>query len=315
MFGRSALSAGEGLGDAVSEVRVHPASLQDSPMGCDAAPRFRKLPRRTLGSGAELAGRVAARLEVAMKPDTGREVGAARSIIKSSDGCAIAYVAYPAHSVHPAQPVHEAIATEAVAEGSSVERSGTRWLLLSSSLGTNAQMWEPQVEAFRRHFNVLCYDSRGHGASGAPPGEYSIERLGLDALSLLDALGIERAHFCGLSKGGMVGQWLGANASERIDRLVLANTAAYLGPASAWQERIELVLARGMGSVVEVVLARWFTPAFRERSPEQVAAVRAMLLATPPAGYASCCAALRELESASLVAPHRRPHAARRGRV
>lgn len=227
-----------------------------------------------------------------MKPDTGRGVGGARSIMRSSDGCAIAYVAQLAHEARVS---------------SSVEPSGTRWLLLSNSLGTDAEMWAPQLDAFRGRFNVLCYDSRGHGASGAPSGPYSIERLGRDVLSLLDALGIERTHFCGLSMGGMVGQWLGANAPDRIDHLVLANTAAYLGPASAWKERMELVLARGMGSVVEAVLGRWFTPAFRERSPEQVAAARAMLLATPPAGYAGCCAALGELDlrasSRGIAAP------------
>jgi 3-oxoadipate enol-lactonase len=114
-------------------------------------------------------------------------------------------------------------------------------------------------------------------------------------------------HFCGLSKGGMVGQWLGANAPERIDRLVLANTAPYLGPASAWNERIERVLAQGMDSIVDTVLARWFTPAFRERCPERVAEVRAMLLATPPVGYAGCCAALRDLDlraSAASIRAH-----------
>jgi len=227
-------------------------------------------------------GRVPAGLDVAVKRDTGRDVGGARSMTRSSDGCAIAYVAHPVH--------------EDVALASTAERNATRWLLLSNSLGTDAEMWAPQVEAFRRRFNVLCYDSRGHGASGAPHGSYSIERLGQDVLSLLDALSLERVHFCGLSKGGMVGQWLGANAPERIDHLVLANTAAYLGPASAWQARIDLVLAQGMPSVAEAVLARWFTPAFRERSPGQVEALRATLLATPPTGYAGCCAALRDLD-------------------
>lgn len=196
-----------------------------------------------------------------------------------------------AYVAHLSRPAHEGLSA-----APSAERSGTRWLMLSNSLGTDAEMWAPQVEAFRSRFNVLCYDSRGHGASGAPAGPYSIERLAEDALSLLDALGIERVHFCGLSQGGLVGQWLAVNAPERIDHLVLANTAAYLGPASAWDERIALVLAQGMESVVEVVLARWLTPAFRERAAAQVAAVRAMLLATPPVGYAGCCAALRDID-------------------
>lgn len=204
-------------------------------------------------------------------------MGGKRSITRSSDGCPIAYVAYPARG---------GVAAEDTGGG------GTRWLLLSNSLGTDAELWAPQLDPLRARFNVLCYDSRGHGASGAPPGPYSIERLAEDALTLLDALGIERTHFCGLSQGGMVGQWLGANAPQRIDRLVLANTAAYLGPPSAWQERSELVLARGMESVVETALGRWFTPGFRQRAPARVEAARAMLSATPPVGYAGCCAAL-----------------------
>lgn len=240
-----------------------------------------KIATAPIGSGAELADASPLRLEAATKPDTAREVGGTRSSTRSSDGCPIAYVAYPARG---------GVAAE------KAERGGTRWLVLSNSLGTSAELWAPQLEALRARFHVLCYDSRGHGASGAPPGPYSIERLAEDALTLLDALGIERAHFCGLSKGGMVGQWLGANAPQRIDRLVLANTAASLGPASAWQERIELVLARGMESVVETALGRWFTPAFRQSAAKQVEAARAMLLATPAAGYAGCCAALRDLD-------------------
>jgi 3-oxoadipate enol-lactonase len=169
-------------------------------------------------------------------------------------------------------------------------------LLLSNSLGTDTRLWAPQLAAFSARFRVLCYDSRGHGASDAPNGAYSIERLARDVVELLDALGLERVNFCGLSQGGMVGQWLGAYAAGRIDRLVLANTAAYLGPASAWQERIDRVLEAGMSAVVTGVLERWFTPAFAARAPERVAALRAVLMSTPPVGYAGCCAALRDLD-------------------
>jgi len=109
-------------------------------------------------------------------------------------------------------------------------REGAPVLMLSNSLGTNLHMWDWQRESFARHFRLLRYDSRGHGRSDAPQGPYSIEMLGRDALGLLDALGIERAHFCGLSKGGMVGQWLGANAGERLHKLVLCNTSAHLPP-------------------------------------------------------------------------------------
>lgn len=178
-------------------------------------------------------------------------------------------------------------------------------LVLSNSLGTALDMWAPQLPAFAERFRVLRYDSRGHGGSDAPPGAYSIDRLGRDVVELLDALGVARAHFCGLSKGGFVGQWLGVRAPERIDRLVLANTAAYMGPPSGWQQRIDRVLHDGMGAIAETVLERWFTPAFCARAPEAVEPIRRMLLATPPAGYAGCCAAIRDMDlrpTAPLIA-------------
>ena len=108
-------------------------------------------------------------------------------------------------------------------------------LLLSNSIGTDFTMWDPQIEPFSKHFRVLRYDSRGHGASGVPTGAYSVDRLGRDVIELLDALEISLVHFLGLSLGGMVGQWLGIHAPERIDRLILANTSAYLGPADQFQ--------------------------------------------------------------------------------
>ena len=105
-------------------------------------------------------------------------------------------------------------------------------LLLSNSLGTTMEMWAPQIAVWARRFNVLRYDSRGHGDSDAPAGAYSMDRLGRDAVELLDGLGLDRVHFCGLSMGGMVGQWLAVHAPDRLDRLVLANTSAYMGPPS-----------------------------------------------------------------------------------
>jgi 3-oxoadipate enol-lactonase len=169
-------------------------------------------------------------------------------------------------------------------------------LLLSNSLGTTHRMWDAQMPALIEAFRVIRYDSRGHGQSDAPPGDYSIARLAADALAVLDSLHIETAEFVGLSKGGMVGQWLGAHAPERLTRLVLANTAAWLGPAQAWQSRIETVMRDGMGAITEAVLERWFTPGFRDQAPEAVAPVRDMLLATAPQGYAGCCAAIRDMD-------------------
>lgn len=180
-------------------------------------------------------------------------------------------------------------------------------LLLSNSLGTDMGMWTPQLPAWSRRFRVLRYDSRGHGASDAPPGAYSMDRLGRDAIELLDALGIGKAHFCGLSKGGMVGQWLAFRAPARIERLVLANTAAYMGPPSAWQDRIDGVLAEGLPPLAEASLARWFTPGFAEREPGAVAPIRAMLLANDPVGYAGCCAAIRDMDMRPTAALNRLP--------
>jgi 3-oxoadipate enol-lactonase len=174
-------------------------------------------------------------------------------------------------------------------------------LMLSNSLGTPLEMWEPQVKGFSERFQVLRYDGRGHGGSEVPPGEYTIERLGRDARLLLDRLGFSRASFCGLSMGGMVGMWLGVHAPERIDRLVLSNTAAIQGSAQLWNDRIETVRAGGMAAVVDGTLERWFTPAFREAQPATIASIRAMILSTPPEGYASCCAAIREMDQRSSL--------------
>lgn len=185
-------------------------------------------------------------------------------------------------------------------------QEGAPVLLLSNSLGTTMQMWAPQMAAFTQRFRVLRYDSRGHGQSDSPAGAYSMDRLGRDAVLLLDAVGVERADFCGLSKGGMVGQWLGVRAPERIGKLILANTSAYMGPPSGWQARIEGVLRDGMAPLAEASIARWFTPDFPSREPEAVAPIREMLLACDPSGYAGCCAAIRDMDlrpTAPLIAP------------
>lgn len=169
-------------------------------------------------------------------------------------------------------------------------------LLLSNSLGTNMAMWAPQMPILTQHFRVLRYDSRGHGQSDAPAGPYSIERLGRDALGLLDALGIDKVRFAGLSKGGMVGQWLGANAPDRLSHLVLCNTAAEMAPPEPWSARIALVKAQGMAAIVDGVVERWFTEPFRTRHPEAIAPIAAMLHATPVEGYTACCAAVRDMD-------------------
>lgn len=177
-------------------------------------------------------------------------------------------------------------------------------IMLSNSLGTCFEMWNAQVARLTARYRVLRYDSRGHGRSESPDAEYSIERLGRDALELLDEIGVGRAHFCGLSLGGMVGMWLAANEGERIDRLILCNTAAQLGPPAAWLERAAAVRAGGMAAVADAVLERWFTSDFRRARPDEVERIRSMLLTTDPTGYAGCCAAIRDMdlrEALSLI--------------
>lgn len=174
-------------------------------------------------------------------------------------------------------------------------------VILSNSLGTAMDMWSAQVVALAARFRVLRYDTRGHGRSDVPAGAYGLDRLGRDVLDLMDALGIARAHFCGLSLGGMTGQWLGVHAPDRFDRLVLANTAACMGPPSGWQSRIASVLENGLAGMTSAILERWFTPEFRAAAPDGIAPVREGLLATSPAGYAGCCAAIRDMDMRPVI--------------
>jgi len=181
-------------------------------------------------------------------------------------------------------------------------------LMLSNSLGTNLHMWDDQAEELAKNFRLVRYDSRGHGKSAAPAGPYTIERLGRDALAVMDGLGIDKVNWCGLSKGGMVGMWLGANAPERIDKLILSNTSAYMGAApDLWNERIKTALTAGMPALVDATLERWFTKAFRERNPKVMARIREMVLATPPKGYAACCEGIRDMDQRESLQRIRAP--------
>jgi 3-oxoadipate enol-lactonase len=184
---------------------------------------------------------------------------------------------------------------------------GAPVLVLSSSLGTDHRLWDPQLPALAERFRVLRYDMRGHGRSAVPPGPWDVATLGRDVLGLLDHLGVGEVSFCGLSLGGMIGMWLAVNAPERIRRLVLANTAAWLGPPEAWGARVAAVEKGGTAAIAEDVLGRWFTAAFRTARPEAVEHTRAMLLATPAAGYAAACAAIRDMDQRADVARIRAP--------
>src|SRR5437762_2495109 len=175
-------------------------------------------------------------------------------------------------------------------------------VMLSNSLGTNLAMWESQLPSFTTRYRVLRYDTRGHGESAVTSGPYTIEQLARDALALLDALEIERMNFCGLSMGGMIGQWLGARSPGRLTKLVLSNTTAKIGSPETYNARIDTVRNGGMVAITDAVLARWFTPAFMTASPTAVARVRSMLNATPPGGYIACCEAIRDMDQREIVA-------------
>lgn len=175
-------------------------------------------------------------------------------------------------------------------------RDGGPTLMLSNSLGCTLQMWEPQMRALSQVFRVIRYDRRGHGKSGVPAGPYSIERFGRDVLAILDDLNIEKVHWVGLSMGGMVGQWLGANAPERLGKIVLSNTTCYYPDPAIWEARIKAVKEGGLASVADTVIGGWLTQEFRDRQPDVAARLKAMLMATPVEGYLACCEALSRLD-------------------
>jgi 3-oxoadipate enol-lactonase len=184
---------------------------------------------------------------------------------------------------------------------------GAPVLLLGGSLGTALAMWEPQVQALRSQLRLVPFDHRGHGGSPVPPGPCEIADLGRDVVALLDRLDLDRASYCGLSIGGMIGQWLGAHAPDRIDRLVLISTSARL-EGSAFVERAGAVRAAGTAEVVaDAVLSRWLTPPWAKEHPDVVAGLRQMIASTPAEGYAACCEAVASFDGRSELGRIRAP--------
>ena len=170
-------------------------------------------------------------------------------------------------------------------------------LLLGGSLGTTMDMWDPQVPALSATHRVIRFEHRGHGGSPVPTGPYTMDDLGNDVVTMLDRLDLARVSYCGLSIGGMVGQWLAINAPERIERLVLLCTAPHLPPASAWQERAAAVREAGTPEVVaDAVLGRWFTPDYAASHRDIVARYRAMISGIDAEGYAGCCEAIAGMD-------------------
>lgn len=186
--------------------------------------------------------------------------------------------------------------------------SGKPVLVLSNSIATTLHMWDGQIEALTKHYRVLRYDFRGHGGSSTPAGAYSLDRLGRDVIELLDALGVERAHFLGLSLGGMVGQWLGVRAPERIDRLILCNTSPHLGPASYIDQRIvETLQAPDMARNAEMFLANWFPATMVAANGPVIEEFRAMLQGIDRQGLAGLFAAVRDSDLRRAVTLVSRP--------
>lgn len=169
-------------------------------------------------------------------------------------------------------------------------------LVLSNSLGTDTGLWSAQADALAPSRSVWRYDTRGHGQSGAPAAEYSLDRLGHDLLAVIDASGAERADICGISIGGVTALWAAVHAPHRVRRVILANTAARIGNDRLWAERIRGARTDGMGVLADASMVRWFTEGFRAQHPDVVARLRRTFEATSVDGYVGCCAALRDAD-------------------
>jgi len=186
---------------------------------------------------------------------------------------------------------------------------GAAMIVMSHSLSSSLLMWNPQIDALTPYFQILRYDTRGHGATDAPSGSYTLELLAEDVIGLLDALDVDRVHFIGLSMGGMIGQCLALNHPHRLKSLVLCDTASVV-PAEAqsiWQERMDKARKKGMEALCEETLERWFTPAFLGQNPPMVKLIREQILATPVAGYIGCAEAIRRLDYLDRISEIKTP--------
>lgn len=169
-------------------------------------------------------------------------------------------------------------------------------IIFSNSLGTNYGMWQPQINHFQNDFFVICYDTRGHGASSAPKGPYTLEQLGQDVVNLLDHLDIEKTVFCGISMGGLTGQWLAIHKAKHFNKVIVCNTAAKIGQEQAWNERAALVREQGLQPIASTAAGRWFTEKFIQDNAAEVEKLQNSLAAGSAEGYASCCEALAKAD-------------------
>jgi 3-oxoadipate enol-lactonase len=182
-------------------------------------------------------------------------------------------------------------------------REGAPWLVLSHSLACTVRMWDPQVEAFRDRFRILNYDMRGHGATSAPQVAYSLDMLADDVLGLMKHLKIQKAVFCGLSIGGMIGQTLALKAPGSFAKMVLADTTHTQPPEALkqWEERIAIAKAKGMAGLVDGTMQRWFTEPYRKRNSPEFRAIRDLVLKTPVAGFLGCAEAIKKLDTTARL--------------
>ena len=175
-------------------------------------------------------------------------------------------------------------------------KPGLPLLVLGNSLGTDLFMWDRQVEPLTQRFRLLRFDMRGHGASDVVPGDATLDQLGADLLALADHAGAQSFAYCGLSLGGLVGQWLGVHAPQRLDALVLANAAPHLPPPEGWTQRMQLARLQGMGVLLEMVMPRFFSQPYRDRDEPFYHSMRTSFSAMSGEGYAACCAAIRDAD-------------------
>lgn len=180
-------------------------------------------------------------------------------------------------------------------------RADGRVVMLSNSLMADYSMWDGNVPALADRYRVLRYDTRGQGRSGTTPGPYALGLLAEDAIALLDALGIPRVHFVGLSMGGMIGQQLGARFPDRVHSLALCDTTSEMPLKSVWDERIAIVTSQGVAGLVDTTIKRWFTEELIARYPETIARISRMISRTGDEGYIACAYALRELAQTEML--------------
>jgi 3-oxoadipate enol-lactonase len=180
---------------------------------------------------------------------------------------------------------------------------GAPWLVLSHSLACSVRMWDPQIAALKDSYRILAYDTRGHGATEAPKGAYTLDMLADDLFFLLKELKISSTHYCGLSMGGMIGQTFALKYPGVFRTLTLADTTSRYPAeaASAWADRVKTAEANGMEPLAQPTLERWFTEPFRKSNPAAVDAIRKLILATPVAGYAGCCHALPKINATARL--------------